>query len=220
MNTKFEVDDEKINKSDLLSSWGKRKQAVLREQQEIEQQQAEKNQVVKEENFLTDEDMPSIESLTADSDYSCFMSPKVSHALRRLALRKLFHGAQFNICDGLDDYDGDYTSFAKLGNIVTSDMKHQIEVAMRKKQQLLEQQAAEARLDNEASELADKASSVDESSIEDSESEDMQAMDDHIEDTVENDDIDYTAKNQVENNDAEDNDEFEHEDKLDRGLPG
>ena len=40
---------------------------------------------------------------------------KVSESLRRLALRKLFHGADFNIRDGLDDYDGDYTSFVKLG---------------------------------------------------------------------------------------------------------
>lgn len=76
---------------------------------------------------LTDEDMPPLESLTEDSDFSGFMSPKVSEGLRRLALRKLFHSSGFNVLDGLNDYDEDFTSFAKLGDIVTCDMKFQAE---------------------------------------------------------------------------------------------
>jgi hypothetical protein len=81
---------------------------------------------------LTDADMPSIEELTADSDYSGFLSPEVSDELRKLALRKLFHGVEFNVCDGLDDYDGDYTKYTKLGDIITADMKHQMEMEARK----------------------------------------------------------------------------------------
>ena len=84
--------------------------------------------VVIEEKALTDEDMPPLDSLGEDSDYSGFLSPGVSEALRRRALRKLFSSAVFNIPDGLDDYDDDFTSFAALGDIVTSDMKHQAEV--------------------------------------------------------------------------------------------
>lgn len=76
---------------------------------------------------LTDEDMPDIESLTPDSDYTGFLSPQVSDGLRRLALRKLFQGAEFNIRDGLDDYDQDFTGFAGLGSVVTADMKHLLE---------------------------------------------------------------------------------------------
>jgi hypothetical protein len=38
---------------------------------------------------LTDADMPPIESLDEDSDYSAFMSEGVSDELRNLALRKL-----------------------------------------------------------------------------------------------------------------------------------
>ena len=88
---------------------------------------------------LTDEDMPDIESMTADSDYTDFLSPGVSEALRKIALRKLFHSEVFNIRDGLDEYDGDYTQFEKLGSIVTSDMQHQIEMeAQRKAKQLLQ----------------------------------------------------------------------------------
>ena len=89
--------------------------------------------------ILTDEDMLPIESLTADSDYADFLSPGVSEGLRKLALRKLFHGEAFNIRDGLDEYDDDFTQFEKLGDIVTSDMKHQIELeAQRKAEQLLQ----------------------------------------------------------------------------------
>ena len=81
-----------------------------------------------EEKVLTDEDMPPLDGLDENSDYSGFLSPGVSEALRRRALRKLFSSAVFNIPDGLDDYDDDFTSFAALGDIVTSDMKHQAEV--------------------------------------------------------------------------------------------
>ena len=72
---------------------------------------------------LTDADMPPIESLDKDSDFSMFMSPKVSEQLRTQALRKLFHLPAFNITDGLNDYDEDYTQFAGLGDVVTHEMK-------------------------------------------------------------------------------------------------
>jgi len=77
---------------------------------------------------LTDADMPAIDSLTEESDFSGFMSSGVSDKLRNLALRKLFNAPEFNIRDGLDEYDEDYTYFEKLGDIVTCDMKHQIEM--------------------------------------------------------------------------------------------
>lgn len=79
-----------------------------------------------DEDLPCDDDMPSIDSLDEDSDYSAFMSPKVSEALRTLALRKLFHGQSFNIRDGLDDYDDDFTSFTKLGDVVTAEMRRQV----------------------------------------------------------------------------------------------
>ncbi|MGB5254496.1 MAG: DUF3306 domain-containing protein [Sedimenticolaceae bacterium] len=94
---------------------------------------------------LTDADMPPVESLTADSDYRGFLSPKVSESLRRTALRRLFHGSEFNVIDELDDYAEDFTTFEALGDFVTADMRHQIEVAARKqaaavKQALLDEE--------------------------------------------------------------------------------
>ena len=79
------------------------------------------------EPVLTDADMPPLETLDAQSDWTGFMSPGVSPELRKAALRKLFHLPQFNVRDGLNDYDEDFTSFEPLGDVVTSDMRHQIE---------------------------------------------------------------------------------------------
>ena len=93
---------------------------------------------------LTDADMPDIDGLTADSVFSDFLSPGVSEKLRKLALRKLFHSEAFNIRDGLDEYDDDYTQFEKLGDIVTSDMRHQMEVEARRKARQLMQKDDQA----------------------------------------------------------------------------
>ncbi len=96
------------------------------------------------ERVLTDEDMPPIESLTEDSDYSPFMSPGVSDSLRRLALRKMFLSSKYNFTDGLDDYADDFTKFAPLGNIVTADMRHQMEMQAQRAKEKLEEEARAA----------------------------------------------------------------------------
>jgi hypothetical protein len=79
------------------------------------------------ERVLTDADMPDLDSLGEGDDFSPFMSPGVSEALRRKALRKLFLGSAFNVTDGLDDYDDDFTTFEALGDLITSDMRHRME---------------------------------------------------------------------------------------------
>lgn len=91
----------------------------------------------------TDEDMPPIDSIDENSDLSEFFSPGVSETLRKAALRKLFHSPAFNIVDGLDDYDDDFTVFEALGDLVTSDMRHQEELAEERKRALEEQQQSE-----------------------------------------------------------------------------
>lgn len=86
---------------------------------------------------LTDADMPPLESLSFDSDFTGFLSEEVSDSLRRMALRKLFHSAEFNIVDGLDEYAEDYTNFTALGDIITSDMRHQMEEAAKREAEKL-----------------------------------------------------------------------------------
>lgn len=72
---------------------------------------------------LTDADMPAIESLSEESDYSQFLSSGVSDELRNLALRKLFNLPQFNIVDGLNDYDEDFSKMPALSQEVVARMR-------------------------------------------------------------------------------------------------
>lgn len=119
------------------------------------------------EPVLTDADMPPLEMLNEDSDYSGFMSSGVSDELRNLALKKLFKAATFNVCDGLDEYDEDYTSFEKLGDIVTCDMKHQIEVEARKKLEKEEAERHAADQEKESSEQLAQTSESNDSELDD-----------------------------------------------------
>ncbi len=140
----------------FTSRWSKRKHAVRAGAQPdlVEEEQAKAIEIAKEMerniaqekadklaalNALTDEDMPAVESLDESSDFSQFMSTSVSEGLRKLALRKLFHSEQFNMRDGLDEYDGDYTHFEKLDpSTITADMKHLLEVEAEKLEQMRE----------------------------------------------------------------------------------
>jgi len=100
------------------------------------------------DRILTDADMPSVQTLDHRSDVSAFFSPGVSQALRRLALRKVFHLPSFNVRDGLDDYDDDFTRFAALGNTMTADLRHRLEMEAKRKQ---EAELAKSDADTEAS---------------------------------------------------------------------
>ncbi|MFO7809525.1 DUF3306 domain-containing protein [Guyparkeria sp.] len=82
---------------------------------------------------LTDADMPALESLDQDSDYSPFLSRGVSAVLRQKALRQLFRQPKFNVETCLDDFQDDYLNFQPLGDIVTCDMRHQTAVEARRK---------------------------------------------------------------------------------------
>ncbi|MCF2912757.1 DUF3306 domain-containing protein [Halomonas sp. Cn5-12] len=60
-----------------------------------------------------DHTLPDPDTLPAGSDFSAFMVPGVSAALRRRALRRLWATGNYNVRDGLDDYDADYTQQLK-----------------------------------------------------------------------------------------------------------
>jgi len=67
------------------------------------------------ESQVADLDLPDIESLTADSDFTVFMKDGVPPALRRLALRKLWASDPvFNVIDEMVEYGGDYTNAAMI----------------------------------------------------------------------------------------------------------
>ena len=138
------------SKESVLKRWSRRKQEAATTVEEDEPKQIRESldppASTETVPVLTDADMPPIESLDENSDFSGFMSKGVSDELRNLALRKLFGAPAFNIRDGLDEYDEDYTFFEKLGDIVTCDMKHHIEI---KEQKEREARALAAEQDGE-----------------------------------------------------------------------
>ncbi len=75
-------------------------------------------------------DLPPIDSLDEDSDYSPFLAAGVSPDVQREALRKLFHSPKFNLRDGLDDYDLDFTNPEPLGDIITAEMRHRMQIEL------------------------------------------------------------------------------------------
>ena len=106
-----------------------------------------------EEQPLTDADMPDIDTLNGESDFSPFFSDGVSKELRNRALKKLFFSGKFAARDGLDDYDDDFTYFEPLGDTVTSDMKYHARRKEKARLAQLEEEKLEAeRLEAEQAE--------------------------------------------------------------------
>lgn len=149
----------------ILSRWSQRKLQARQQQKVGESEPLEEDAGLQAEPtaaqiessaeavILTDADMPPLETLNETSDYSAFMSSGVSDALRKMALKKLFHTPLFNVRDGLDEYDEDFTRFEALGDMITSDMRHQIELeAQRKLQQSLQQDRDSAGVEVSAGE--------------------------------------------------------------------
>jgi hypothetical protein len=113
----------------FLGRWSRRKQApaeaveaederIAREQAQAQAQAkaaltpaAEANAVASPTglSYEAPPDLPAIESLTKDADFSPFMKPEVPPQLKNAALKKLFSDPHFNVMDGLDIYIDDYT---------------------------------------------------------------------------------------------------------------
>ncbi len=142
--------DETDTNEEFLQRWSRRKTTAMENAQDAEAAQEKEPAVPASEPELppkTDADMPPVESIDESTDMREFFSPEVSEKLRRVALRKLFHLPQFNIVDGLDDYDDDFTTFEALGEIVTADMRHQMELEQERPASSQAEEVAEQDID-------------------------------------------------------------------------
>ena len=63
-------------------------------------------------------ELPSLDSLSFESDFKAFMHSKVEESVKRAALKKLFSDPHFNVMDGLDTYIDDYSK----GETLTAEM--------------------------------------------------------------------------------------------------
>lgn len=153
MTSNIDKETNQYSDEEFLQRWTRIKYQEEKQPAEANTIHPETHEPPSSHEQLTDKDMPSIDSLTEESDYSGFLSPNVSEQLRKQALRKLFSSPVFNIKDGLDDYDGEYTDFDKLGDIVTADMKHQLELESQNKlQQIAESELQEQEKISESNE--------------------------------------------------------------------
>ena len=115
------------NGKNPLHRWSERKAKARREEALASEEQpvavVEGEDVVEgEENEpakVAVEDLPDIDSLDADSDYTVFMGEGVPETLKKLALRKLWRSDPVlaNV-DGLVDYGEDFTVSDRVGDAV------------------------------------------------------------------------------------------------------
>ncbi len=154
---------------------------------------------------LTDADMPDVETLNADSDFSPFFSDGVSKELRNAALKKLFFSGKFSTRDGLDDYDDDFTKFEPLGDTVTSDMKFH---ARRKEKarlaELEEQRLLQERKEAEAASAEASAEDSREDAAIDSTTEDNSTAGDSKQDLAKEDLKEICAPNFIKDESSDD----------------
>lgn len=101
---------------EFLSRWSKRKQELRAEAQAPKPAPPAAPATPAPE-------LPPVEKLTMDSDYSGFFHPKVDEVLRRTALKKLFSDPHFNIMDGLDTYIDDYSITEPIPAGMLAEMK-------------------------------------------------------------------------------------------------
>ena len=108
------TDDERF-----LSRWSRRKRDErerARKPTEAVDEAADAPESGEQPAEIAPEDLPDIDSLHKDSDFTVFMRDGVPEALKRRALRKLWTSDPVLACvDGLNDYDGDYATLLEKG---------------------------------------------------------------------------------------------------------
>lgn len=107
------------------------------------------------------EELPSIESLTMESDFTGFFRAKVDEKLRRAALKKMLRDPHFNVMDGLDVYIDDYSLPDPIPETMLSKLEHVKDILGRKQEPEPEAQEQLAQTETPALERPDEASESD-----------------------------------------------------------
>ena len=126
------MNDERERESSFLNRWSDRKTAVrdghARDLGDIPEQAGVELPKVREqisdENAVVPDDLPDINTMNKDSDFTLFMREGTPKKLKRLALRKLFTSDPiFAGLDGLNDYDEDYSMIGMVAEVVSTRYK-------------------------------------------------------------------------------------------------
>lgn len=103
------------NREPFLSRWSRRKRAA---------RQPAAQPKPPAQGATPPPELPPIDSLTPDSDFSVFMHEQVDEKLRRAALHKLFSDPALNVVDGLDDYAEDFNQLETLAAGAAAGLEH------------------------------------------------------------------------------------------------
>ncbi|SHE94009.1 Protein of unknown function [Modicisalibacter ilicicola DSM 19980] len=87
-----------------------------------------------------DAELPDPETLEPGSDLAAFLQAGVSPELKRRALRRMFMAQDYNVRDGLDDYDHDFTQMRKLSSETSARLRRWVH-------ELVEDDSEDAALD-------------------------------------------------------------------------
>ncbi len=137
-----------------------------------EEEEPEEERELTPEEEKAVKDLPSIESLNKDSDFTPFFAQNVPEFLKRQAYKVLWRSNPiFNIRDGLDDYDEDF-SLAKLVGNVISETKGASKSAKAKSAKDKETDEAKAAAPEKGDEAAETAAVEDEDDFGDVDGED------------------------------------------------
>jgi hypothetical protein len=68
--------------------------------------------------------LPSLDSLTFESDFKDFMHAKVEESVKRAALKKLFADPRFNVIDFMDVYIDDYRKDDPIPAAMMAELQH------------------------------------------------------------------------------------------------
>ncbi len=121
--------------SSFLNRWSKRKleQAsgshsaepqthepeLLREESDVQPLPVEDES----QTIDTETDLPSEEQNTEKPSIANLLVSEASESVKKAALRKLFLSEEFNVRDGLDDYDDDYSNLKSLSEGVADTLR-------------------------------------------------------------------------------------------------
>jgi hypothetical protein len=116
----------------------------------LKREQEEKSVAQKSEPQDKPPDLPPLDKLTPQSEFSGFMHPKVEDALRRAALKKLFSDPHFNIPDPYEAYSGDWTVGEPISDEMMATLNQARTLLFSDKEKAQAQAADEAKAAEEA----------------------------------------------------------------------
>ena len=143
----------------FLGRWSRRKRAEpeVREEEDVKTAQvlAEERarlapQPVPAAPVEIPADLPAVETLTPESDYTRFMKPDVPIASRNAAMKKLFTDPHFNVMDGLDIYIDDYTKEDPIPLSMLRDLAQSKMLGLFKEEEAAEEKARQELADQTA----------------------------------------------------------------------